>query len=121
MGHLQEKQLETQSLLELYNYELSEEVYNQKLQWQKEIALHIENDKYNGELDIKQHLIYVENEIYDKYLDENYVDAILVDKVVSNNGEVYIKDEIGNIYFIDDILNDVYKMIYNAVIDLTIE
>lgn len=119
MGYLQDKLRETQQLLDFYKYELSEEVVNRKLDLQKWIGEQLENDKYEGVLDIADECITLETELYDDVTSTTSTFFVNIVKVVSNDGEVYVEDRDGNEYFIDDIDERTFNEIYDAVISLT--
>jgi hypothetical protein len=120
MGYLQEKQAEAQRLLDFYNYELSEEVTNQKKEWEKEICKRIDKDDQEDiVLDIEEFGITVEIDVRDEHLDEYYTAVEDIIKVAAYNGEVYVEDRNENEYYIDDLYESTFKQIYEAVIDLT--
>ena len=121
MGHLQDKLKEAQNALNFYEYELSEEVTNRKLEWQKQIAERLENDEFEGVLDIEDEELEMEVESYDKYLDSTSTYNAYFVKVASNDGEVYVEDGDGEEYFIDDIDERTFKAIYDTVMELTEE
>jgi len=118
MGYLQEKQKEAQRLLDYCNYELSQEVTDRKELWQAKIANLIENDTHDGVLNIADECITVETEEYDSFTNATYTNDVNVVTVCSNDGEVYVTDADGNEYFIDDINENTFKQIYEAVSDL---
>lgn len=119
MGYLQEKQAEAQRLLDFYNYELSEEVTNQKKEWEKEICKRIDKDDEDIVLDIEDFGITVEIDVRDEHLDEYYTAVEDIIKVAACNGEVYVEDRNENEYYIDDLDERTFKQIYEAVLDLT--
>jgi hypothetical protein len=120
MGYLQEKQAEAQRLLDFYNYELSEEVTNQKKEWEKEICKRIDKDDQEDiVLDIEEFGITVEIDVRDEHLDEYYTAVEDIIKVAAYNGEVYVEDRNENEYYIDDLYESTFKQIYEAVLDLT--
>lgn len=119
MGYLQEKQAETQRILDYYNYELSEEVTNRKKEWEKEICKRIDKDDEDIVLDIDGFGITVEIEVQDNYLNEKYTTVEDIVKVAAYNGEVYVEDRNENEYYIDDLDERTFKDIYEAVMDLT--
>lgn len=120
MGYLQEKQAEAQRLLDFYNYELSEEVTNQKKEWEKEICKRIDKDDQEDiVLDIEEFGITVEIDVRDEHLDEYYTAVEDIIKVAACNGEVYVEDRNENEYYIDDLDERTFKQIYEAVIELT--
>jgi hypothetical protein len=120
MGYLQEKQAEAQRLLDFYNYELSEEVTNQKKEWEKEICKRIDKDDQEDiVLDIEEFGITVEIDVRDEHLDEYYTAVEDIIKVAAYNGEVYVEDRNENEYYIDDLDERTFKQIYEVVLDLT--
>lgn len=119
MGYLQDKQKKAQQMLDYCNYELSQEVTDRKNLWQAKIADLIENDTYEGVLDISEECIKLEVEAYDDFIDSNEVSYVNVVNVASNDGEVYVTDADENEYFIDDIDETTFSHIYNVVIELT--
>lgn len=118
MGYLQDKQREAQRMLDYYNYELSQEVTDRKEFWQARIADLIENDTHEGFLNIADECITIETEEYDSFTDATYTNDVNVVTVCSNDGEVSVTDPDGNEYFIDDINENTFKQIYEAVSDL---
>ena len=119
MGYLQEKQAESQRILDFYNYELSEEVTNRKKEWEKEICKRIDKEDEDIVLDIEDFGITVEIDVRDEHLDAYYTAVEDIIKVAACNGEVYVEDRNENEYYIDDIDEKTFKQIYEAVIDLT--
>lgn len=119
MGYLQDKQKKAQQMLDHSNYGLSQEVTDRKNLWQAEIANLIENDTYEGVLDISEECIKLEVELYDRFIDFDEVSYVNVIKVASNDGEVYVTDADENEYFIDDIDETTFSQIHNVVVELT--
>lgn len=119
MGYLQDKQKKAQQMLDYCNYELSQEVTDRKNLMQAKIADLIENDTYEGVLDISEECIKLEVEAYDDFIDSAEVAYVNIINVASNDGEVYVTDADENEYFIDDIDETTFSQIYNAVIELT--
>lgn len=119
MGYLQDKQRKAQQMLRYCNYELSQEVTDRKNLWQAEIANLIENDTYEGVLDISGECIKLEVESYDDFIDSAELSYVNIVNVASNDGEVYVTDADENEYFIDDIDETTFSQIHNAVIELT--
>lgn len=91
MGYLQEKRREAQTMLNTFNYELSNEIVNKKLEQQKLIAKLIENDKYYGVLDIEDFDIMVETSDYDYFTETETITQVPIRKVLSYDGEAYEK------------------------------
>ena len=118
MGYLQDKQREAQRMLDYCEYELSQEVTDRKKFWQAKIADLIENDTHDSVLNIADECITVETEEYDSFTNATYTNDVNVVTVCSNDGEVYVTDADGNEYFIDDINENTFKQIYEAVSDL---
>ena len=119
MGYLHEKRKEAQTMLNTFNYELSEKVAYKKLEQQKIIAELIENDKYDGVLDIEDFDIMVETSEYDYFGGMETIYHLPIHKVKSYEGEVYVEDFDENEYFLDDIREAVFTQIYEAVVELT--
>lgn len=119
MGYLQNKLTEAQNVLDHYKYETSVEVKNQKLEWEKQIAERLENDEYDGVLDIEDEDIEIQVESYEPCVDETFINTVCLIKVASDNGNVYAMDEDGEEYFIDDLTEKDFKTIYEAVMSLT--
>lgn len=121
MGYLSEKRRQAQIMLNTFNYELSNEVVARKLEWQKQIAEMIENDEYNGVLNIEDEYISVETEGYDNSSDDYFYTEKDVIEVRSYNGEVYVVDYDGDEYYLDDIKESTMKSIYESVVELVNE
>lgn len=119
MGYLQDKQRKAQQMLNYCNYELSQEVTDRKNLMQARIADLIENDTYEGVLDISEECIKLEVEAYDRFTDSDDVSYVNIINVASNDGEVYVTDADENEYFIDDIDESTFSQICDAVIELT--
>lgn len=119
MGYLQDKQKKAQQMLDYCNYELSQEVIDRKNIMQAKIAELIENDTYEGVLDISEECIKLEVEAYDDFIDSDEVAYVNIVNVASNDGEVYVTDADENEYFIDDIDETTFSQIHNVVIELT--
>ena len=92
MGYLHEKRKEAQTMLNTFNYELSKAVAYKKLEQQKEIAELIENDKYDGVLNIEDFDIMVETSDYDYFTETETITQVSIRQVKSYNGEVYVED-----------------------------
>ena len=121
MGYLSEKRRQAQIMLNTFNYELSNEVVARKLEWQKQIAEMIENDEYDGVLNIEDEYISVETEGYDTSYNDYFYSEKEVVEVRSYDGEVYVVDFDGDEYYLDDIKESTMKSIYEAVVELTEE
>lgn len=129
MGLLQEKQIKCQRMLDYYNNEtryynneLSEEVKNQKLQWQTEMVEFLENDNKNDiVLDVDGMGIKIEVEVYDYNFNTTYITTEDIIKVASVNGEVYVEDRNENEYYIDDLDKSTFKKIHDVVIEMLAE
>ena len=122
MGLLQEKQNKCQRMLDYYNNELSEEVKNQKLQWQTEMVEFLENDNKNDiVLDVDGMGIEIEVEVYDYNFNTTYITTEDIIKVASVNGEVYVEDRNENEYYIDDLDKSTFKKIHDVVIEMLAE
>ena len=85
-------------------YELSEEVKAKKIALSDELYRLLDNEKYNGGINIADSNILVEGEYYDKYA-EIYVENFRrpVENVyASDSGDSYVEDEDGEeFYFLD--------------------
>lgn len=85
-------------------YELSEEVKAKKIALSDELYRLLDNEKYNGAINIADSNILVEGEYYDKYA-EIYVENFRrpVENVyASDSGDSYVEDEDGEeFYFLD--------------------
>ena len=122
MGLLQENQIKYQRMLDYYNNELSEEVKNQKLQWQTEMVEFLENDNKNDiVLDVDGMGIKIEVEVYDYDFNTTYITTEDIIKVASVNGEVYVEDRNENEYYIDDLDKSTFKQIHDVVIEMLVE
>ena len=121
MGYLQDKLTEAHNIVKHYEYEISKEVINRKLEWEEQIAERLESDEYDGVLDIEDEGLEMKVESYDKYLDSTSTYNAYLVKVASNDGNVYVEDGDGEEYFIDDIDERTFKSIYETVMNLTEE
>lgn len=119
MGYLHQRKRDAEQQLAVFNYELSNEVVNRKLELQKEISRLLENDKYDGILNIEDYCIAVETEGYDRMGETYYYDMRDIVMVISSDGEVYVQDADANEYFLDDIREITFNEIYEAVVELT--
>lgn len=85
-------------------YELSNEVKAKKIALSDELYRLLDNEKYNGAINIADSNILVEGEYYDKYA-EIYVENFRrpVENVyASDSGDSYVEDEDGEeFYFLD--------------------
>lgn len=118
MGYLNERKNKALRMLEFCNYELSNDVVALKMEQQTKISELIENEKYDGCLNVGGYGLTIETTDYDNYNDvetECYKEII---KVCSNDGEVYVEDFDEKEYFIDDIDSITFKMIYDLVNDI---
>jgi hypothetical protein len=120
MGYLQDKMKRAEQSVEYYKYETSDEVINKKLKLQEEISKLLDNEKYNGVLNIDGVGVSIEVEIYCNYTDEYCEGFVEVIFVKSCEGKVYVEDRDENEYFIiEDINLHRVNEIYNVVVDLT--
>ena len=119
MGYLHQRKRDAERQLAVFNYELSNMVVNRKLELQKEMSRLLENDKYNGILNIEDYCISVESDGYDLMGETYYYNMREIVMVISNDGEVYVQDADGNEYFLDDIREATFEEIYEAVVELT--
>lgn len=87
-------------------YELSNEVKAKKIALSDELYRLLDNEKYNGAINIADSNILVEGEYYDKYA-EIYVENFRrpVENVyASDSGDSYVEDEDGEeFYFLDNL------------------
>lgn len=87
-------------------YELSNEVKTKKIALSDELYRLLDNEKYNGAINIADSNILVEGEYYDKYA-EIYVENFRrpVENVyASDSGDSYVEDEDGEeFYFLDNL------------------
>lgn len=120
MGYLQDKMKRAEQSVEYYKYETSDEVINKKLKLQEEISKLLDNEKYNGVLNIDGVGVSIEVEMYCNYTDEYCERFVEVIFVKSCEGKVYVEDRDENEYFIiEDINLHRVNEIYNVVVDLT--
>ena len=120
MGYLQDKMKRAEQSVEYYKYETSDEVINKKLKLQEEISKLLDNEKYNGILNIDGVGVSIEVEMYCNYTDEYCERFVEVIFVKSCEGKVYVEDRDENEYFIiEDINLHRVNEIYNVVVDLT--
>ncbi len=82
-------------------YEMSEEVMARKIELSNELCRLLDNDTYEGVIDISNAEVCIEAEHYDKYA-EVYIDSCShpVTRVCScENGDSYVEDEDGEDYY----------------------
>lgn len=99
-------------------YELSEEVKAKKIALSDELYRLLDNEKYNGAINIEDADVMVEGEYYDKYAEvyeENYrrpVEFVYADE----DGDSYVEDEDGEqFYFLDHLTLSEVEEIVSAV------
>jgi hypothetical protein len=105
-----------------FENELSNEVKAKKIALSDELYRLLDNEKYNGAINIAYSNILVEGEYYDKYA-EIYVENFRrpVENVyASDSGDSYVEDEYGEVFYfldhltlfeVEDILSAVKKTI----------
>ena len=103
------------------DYETSEEVMARKIELSNELCRLLDNDTYEGVLDISDAEVCIEAEFYDKYA-EVYVDSCFhpVTRVCAcENGESYVEDEDGEeFYFTENLTLNEVEEIVNTVKDM---
>ena len=119
VGYLHEMQKQAQRMLDTFNYELSDEVVNKKLELQSIMSNILETDKYEQGLDISDFDICVERTDYDYCSETETTFQVPISKVFSCDGEVYVEDFDRNEYFLEDIRESVFTKIYDAVVELS--
>lgn len=99
-------------------YELSNEVKAKKIALSDELYRLLDNEKYNGAINIEDADVMVEGEYYDKYAEvyeENYrrpVEFVYADE----DGDSYVEDEDGEqFYFLDHLTLSEVEEIVSAV------
>lgn len=117
MGYLENRKKKALSILNFCNYELSADVVAVKKEQESKIAEMLENDRYDGTMDVSGYGLCVETTDYDNYNDVETECFKEIIRVCSYNGEVYVEDADGNEYFIDDIDSRTFKEIYDLVKD----
>ena len=117
MGHLLEQQRKLQRMLDNINYELSNEVVEKKTLLANKTSQMLENVE-NRFLDIYDYDIKVMTTKYDSYLDDEYTQEVTIGNVSQDDDSIYLEDEDGYEYFLDDITLDNVEQVYNAVKEL---
>jgi len=101
-------------------YELSNEVKARKIALSDEIYQLLDNEKYNGDINITDANVMVEGEYYDKYAEvyeENYRRPVEF-VYASENGDTFVEDEDGEqFYFLDHLTLSEVEEIVSAVKD----
>lgn len=104
-------------------YELSNEVKARKIALSDELYRLLDNEKYNGAINITDANVMVEGEYYDKYAEiyeENYRRPVEF-VYASENGDTFVEDKDGEqFYFLDHLTLSEVEEIVSAVKD-TIE
>lgn len=104
MTTLENKLASLKAQVENLENELSNEVKAKKIALSDELYQLLDNEKYNGTINIAESNILVEGEYYDKYA-EIYVENFRrpVENVyASDSGDSYVEDEDGEeFYFLD--------------------
>ena len=114
MGHLLEQQRKLQRMLDNINYELSNEVVEEKTLLANKVSQMLENVEDNF-LEIYDYDIKVMTFKYDSYLDDEYSQEVIIANVCQDGNTIYLEDEDGYEYFLDDITLYDMKQVYNAV------
>lgn len=121
MATLQSKLQNAKALVATLEDELSQETINKKILISNKLCALLDNETYNGTINVSGENIYIESEYYDKYT-EVYVDncRIAVQYVCTGeNGHSYVEDEDGNEHdFLDELTLKEVETIYNEVKDL---
>jgi hypothetical protein len=102
-------------------YELSNEVKAKKIALSDEIYRLLDNEKYNGAINIEDADVMVEGEYYDKYAEvyeENYRRPV-ENVYACEDGDSYVEDEDGEqFYFLDHLTLSEVEEIVSAVKDI---
>ena len=102
-------------------YELSDEVKAKKIALSDEIYQWLDNEKYNGAINITDANVMVEGEFYDKHeevYEENYRRPVEF-VYASKNGDSYVEDEDKEqFYFLDHLTLSEVEEIVSAVKDI---
>lgn len=117
MGHLLEQQRKLQRMLDNINYELSNEVVEEKTLLANKVSQMLENVEDNF-LEIYDYDIKVMTFKYDSYLDDEYSQEVIIGNVCQDGNTIYLEDEDGYEHFLDDITLDNVEQVYNAVKEL---
>ena len=117
MGRLLNLQAQLQRMLDNINYELSNEVIEEKTLLANKISQMLENVEDNF-LEIYDYDIKVTTTKYDSYLDDEYSQEVIIANVCQDGDEFYLEDEDGYEHFLDDITLENVKQVYNAVKEL---
>ena len=106
MATLADKLASLKAQVSNLEYELSDEVKEKKIALSNELYRLLDNEKYEGAINIADSNILVEGEYYDKYA-EIYVESYRrpVENVYAcENGDSYVEDEDGEVfYFLDNL------------------
>lgn len=117
-----ERQANLNAQISHIEYEMSEEVMVRKIELSNELCRLLDNDTYEGILDISDADVCIEAEDYDEYADV-YVDSCFhpVTRVCAReDGKSYVEDEDGEEYFftenltlkeVEEIVNTVRDML----------
>lgn len=117
MGRLLNLQTQLQRMLDNINYELSNEVVNEKTLLANKVSQMLENVEDNF-LEIYDYGIKVTTTKYDSYLDDEYTKEVIIGNVCQDGDSIYLEDEDGYEHFLDDITLDNVEQVYNAVKEL---
>ena len=103
MGRLTDNLENAKTKVANYEYELSEEVKTKKSNLGKELFDLLNNEDFEGRIDVTDCDLTIEGEYYDKYTDYyNPNCKLAIVEVVANSEECYVEDEDGNEYFFED-------------------
>lgn len=121
MATFTEKLAVLKSQIAHIEYEMSEEVMSRKNELSNELCKLLDNDTYEGVLDISNAEVRIEAEYYDKYADV-YVDSCFhpVKNVYAcNDGDSYVENEDGEVfYFLENLTLKEVEEIVNTVKDM---
>lgn len=121
MATFTEKQASLNAQIAHIEYETSDEVMAKKIELSNELCKLLDNDTYEGVLDISNADVCIEAEYYDKYA-EVYIDSCFhpVAKVYAcENGNSYVEDEDGEeFYFTENLTLQEVEEIVNTVKDM---
>jgi hypothetical protein len=102
-------------------YELSDEVKAKKIALSEEIYRLLDNEKYDGAINIADANVLIEGEYYDKYTEvyvENYRRPVK-NVCACEDGESFVEDEDGEeFYFLDHLTLSEVEEIVAAVKDI---
>ena len=121
MATLENKLASLKAQVANLEYELSNEVKARKIALSDEIYRLLDNEKYNGAINIIDANVNVEGEYYDKHAEvyvENYRRPVEF-VYASENGDTFVEDEDGEeFYFLDHLTLSEVENIVEAVKDI---